>query len=354
MAAAWKVWPVLLLALVVAAAPGSVSRPARAAEEPPEIGPEVQAVIQRGLAYLVQRQRKDGAFRGSWAGRDEQRPLPVSALAGLALLASGSTALSGPYAENIRDAVDYVLRCRSRTGLLIHGHDSQHMYGHGFATLFLAECYGTGLDPEREAAVRDALRGAVALIQQSQSQAGGWYYHANANDDEGSVTITQIQALRAARNAGIKVDRRTIERAIDYVRRSQEPDGGVRYTVRYGRSTLALTAAGLAVFYGAGDYDSDGARRALAYVRARMKVDATDHAYFHYTHFYAGQALFQQGGADWASYFPKVRAALLREACDDRVRHCFWRSAQFGDTYATSMALLVLQIPYRYLPIYER
>lgn len=323
-----------------------------------EITPEVQGVIDRGLAFLAARQIRSPTLRGAWEG--QEYTLPVTALAGLALLASGSTPTSGPYAENIERAIDFVLRCRGRSGIFRLGNDSRPMYGHGFATLFLAECYGMGVSPRHDRAARDALRDAVDAIGRSQSKDGGWYYTPGALEDEGSVTITQIQALRAARNAGIKVEKRVIDRAIEYIRNSQDPDGGVRYTVRYGRSSLALTAAGLSVLHGAGDYDSDNVKRALDYVRGRLHSadggegwgDANGH--FQYTHFYAAQALFQHGGLDWEHYFPRIRAALLRSACDDRSRYCYWEHSQYGVEFATAFSLLILEIPYRYLPIYER
>jgi hypothetical protein len=227
------------------------------------------------------------------------------------------------------------------------------MHAHGFATLFLAECYGAGLDRAREAEIRDAVRAAIALMARTQSSNGGWYYQPRKSGDEGSVTITQIQAMRSARNAGIHVEKEVIDRAIDYVRRSQEPDGGVRYTVSTGHSTPALTAAGLAVLHGAGDYDSKHVHLAVKYLRAHLEYDPSSDGYFHYTHFYAAQAMFQQGGADWAQYFPRVRAALLRDASDDHARYCHWRSS-YGEAYATALSLLILQIPYCYLPIYAR
>jgi hypothetical protein len=341
--------------------PPEAPRPA----EPAELPRDVQGVLARGLAWLASRQIQAGQrggvyLEGSWEGGEHQ--VAVTALAGLALLASGSTPTSGPYALHLQKAIDFLTgpRCRTRWGLIRFGNDSRPMYGHGFSTLFLAECYGMGAGA-RERDLRDTLRKAVQAIAASQSRDGGWYYFppvASAVDspdiaqDEGSVTITQIQALRAARNAGIKVDRRVVERAVDYVRRSQDADGGVRYTVRYGRSSLALTAAGLSVLHGAGDYESDNAKRALAYVRSHMDADG-EASHFHYTHFYAAQAMFQQGGEDWASYFPRIRDELVRQARDDGAKSCYWTSS-YGEAYATALALLILELPYRYLPIYER
>ena len=139
-----------------------------------------------------------------------------------------------------------------------------------------------------------------------------------------------------------------IDKAVEYIRLSQDGDGGIRYTRRYGRSSLALTGAGLSVLFGAGEYDGPVVARALDYVRTHMDT-GPETAHFHYTHFYLAQALHQQGGSDWETYFPRIRAELVRS----RSSGGFW-SSTYGRAYATALSLLILEIPYRYLPIYER
>ena len=73
------------------------------------------------------------------------------------------------------------------------------MYEHGLATLCLAEMYGMDPDPELE----DKLRKAVDLIIKCQSPAGGWRYSPSPTDQDLSVTVMQVVALRAANNAGV-------------------------------------------------------------------------------------------------------------------------------------------------------
>ncbi|HVY62193.1 MAG TPA: prenyltransferase/squalene oxidase repeat-containing protein [Planctomycetota bacterium] len=340
------------LALSGAARAEDVPAPAPARGGPPpvlearptilEVTPESKVAIQRGLAYLAATQ----AHAGNWHGGEYN--IAVTALCGLSLLAGGSTPASGPYAENIRRAVDYLVSRQGMSGLFQEGNDSRPMYGHGFTLLFLSECYGQCGEFTPDRSLKDAIKKAVRLTSSCQTEDGGWYYTATRDEDEGSVTISQIQGLRAARNAGFKVDRAVIDRAIDYIRRSQEPEGGVRYTARYGRSSLALTGAGLAVLFGAGDYDSKNVARALAYVRAHMET-GPETPHFNYTHFYLAQALHQQGGPAWDDYFPRIRAELLRTQSS----RGSWPST-YGAAYATALSLLVLEIPYRYLPIYER
>ena len=47
---------------------------------------------------------------------------------------------------------------------------------------------------------------------------------------------------------------------------------------------------------------------------------------------------------------PKIRRVLLEMRVPDRP---YWKS-RFGNSYATSIALLILQVPLRYLPIFQR
>jgi len=83
------------------------------------------------------------------------------------------------------------------------------MYGHGFATLFLGEVYG--MSPNED--LKEKLQKAVILIQKTQNARGGWRYQPRPYDDDISVTIAEIMALRAARDAGIKVEKEVIDKA---------------------------------------------------------------------------------------------------------------------------------------------
>ena len=109
------------------------------------------------------------------------------------------------------------------------------MYSHGFGTLFLAEAYGMTHRPE----IREKLQKAVRLIIDTQNIEGGWRYQPVKHDADLSVTICQINALRAARNAGLFVPKETVDACIDYVKRSQNPDGGFRYMLSGGRQRVS-------------------------------------------------------------------------------------------------------------------
>src|SRR4029450_1520657 len=137
------------------------------------------------------------------------------------------------------------------------------MYGHGFGTLFLAEAYGMTRRPE----IREKLEKAVRLVIDSQKGDGGWRYQPLKADADLSVTICQINALRAARNAGIYVPKETVDACIRYVKQSQNPDGGFRYMLQGGASAFPRSAAGVVALYSAGEYESKEIDEGITYLK---------------------------------------------------------------------------------------
>ena len=342
---------VLALALVC---PGVGLRGGELSTRPELITPETEVAIQKGLAYLARTQSR----AGSWRARTHYRgyPCAMSSLAGLALMAAGNTPCEGPHAIHVRRAVDYVLSCSNRNGLIakVGEEGARPMYGHGFGMLFLAQAYGMEQDSDRQRKIRRVLERAVRLTARSQSGDGGWLYTPDANGDEGSVTVTQIQALRAARNAGIKVPKSTISRACAYIAKCANPDGGISYSLRSrGSSRPAITAAAVATLYNAGQYENPIALKALAYVKKQLKGTANRRAWAghaFYTLLYASQAMYLSSEENWKSFFPEQRDKLLKQQKQDGS----WNGDHVGETYGTALALLVLHLPYRYLPILQR
>ena len=139
---------------------------------PPGITPAARAAIERGLDYLLATQNRDGSWRS--AGSTGSYPVAMTSLAGLALLAAGNTPTQGSYGRNVSSALSYVLKSARRDGLIAQVEEESHcMHGHGFAMLFLAQCYGRAEDPQRQARMRLVLQRAIDLTARSQSAAGG-------------------------------------------------------------------------------------------------------------------------------------------------------------------------------------
>lgn len=344
---------------VRAAAPGPVL--------PDMMDEKTIKAIDRGVGYLAQTQRNNGAWLNS--GGYGVYPSVMTSLAGLALLANGSTPESGPYSKEVTRAMNYILNVAEAQddGMIAGpGAESRSMYGHGFAMLLLAECYGIEMNTDTEKRIKKALDKAVTLTANAQSDlgvnykhAGGWIYTPDGHSDEGSVTVTQLQALRACRNAGINVPKTTIERAVLYLKACQQSDGGICYSfASKGSSRPAISAAAIACFYAAGVYDRESGGKGveaemvdklLAYVKKTAYPDQND-GHWYYTQYYMAQGMYQHGGKDWTDYYPKIRNKLLSMQNPDGS----WNGDDVGTTFGTSMALVILQLPYGYLPIYQR
>lgn len=314
-----------------------------------EIIEEQDAAIEKAVAWIAKTQNRDG----SWvATGGEPYNCAMTGMAGLALLAHGDTPGRGKYGENVMRAVRYLLKQQGKNGHIATGNDGRSMYGHGFAMTFLAECYGMDPNGEEGPHIRECLTKAVQLTARAQSSLGGWYYSPDSGTDEGSVTVTQVQALRACRNVGIDVPPKVIDRAIEYIKKSQQPDGGIAYRAGMTGSRPALSAAGAELLLMAGLYDAKETKRVIDYVRKNITSQATQGAHDSYTTFYAAQALHQIGGEDWAKYFQNRRQRFLKEQRPDGSwNFTGWGASPIMDT---AMAVVVLALPYQYLPIYQK
>lgn len=311
------------------------------------IHPSAARAIESGLAWLASRQNDDGSFgAGPYQGNTG-----VVGLCGLAFLASGSTPGRGPHGREIDRCVDYLLARTQQGGYISAPEYAGHgpMYGHGFAVLFLAEAYGMSARDD----LRDKLSAAVRLIIDSQNKEGGWRYFPQRADADISVTVCQVMALRAARNAGLFVPNETIDRSIAYVKQCQNADGGFRYMLDGdGESAFARSAAALTALQSAGIYEGPELRNGVEYVmsfRPGGGRAARDPSYYEYAHYYAAQAMWQMGDETFDRWFVAARDDVLARQRPDGS----WPSG-FGAEYATAMCLLVLQLPNQALPIFQR
>ncbi|HPF15865.1 MAG TPA: prenyltransferase, partial [Planctomycetota bacterium] len=75
------------------------------------------------------------------------------------------------------------------------------------------------------------------------------------------------------------------------------------------------------------------------------------HYYFWYGHYYGVQAMHTVGGHAWHRYFLPLREFLIhRQEADGS-----WPNREGpGEAFSTAIGCLILQIPYGYLPIFQR
>ncbi|HEX2973355.1 MAG TPA: prenyltransferase/squalene oxidase repeat-containing protein, partial [Tepidisphaeraceae bacterium] len=316
-----------------------------------EITEAQRVAVEKGLAFLVSKQAANGSLGAGYSGPSGHAG--ITSLAALAFMANGSLPGRGKYGENVQKCLDFILANTQESGLISSDNSHGVMYGHGFSTLFLGEVYGMTRDEE----IKEKLQKAVRLIERTQNPEGGWRYTPAPVDADISVTITEIMGLRAARDAGLKVDKGVIERAVQYVRRCQNPDGGFSYQANEGGgSAFPRSAAGVASLYYAGIFEGNDLKRGLDYLKQvnvgrgfgdRWGGEAS--GFYFYGHYYACQAMFLAGGDYWATYFPAIRDSLIAQ---QHKTTGAWQG-EGGTEYATAMALIVLQMPNRYLPVFH-
>ncbi len=373
------------------------------------IPPEVQEAITGGLEFLRSQQNIEGDLNklcadanvvcksgkkygdccyGAWksnigyklnqeyrAEKNDYAHVGATALACLAFLAHGDTPERGEYAECLQAGLHYILnhtmfidRRKDGSEMAFINHNGSRMYSHAFATLFLAEVYGMTQN-ER---VREKLNQAVSLIEDCQNPKGAWRYQPYAQDADMSITVCQVQALRAARNVGIKVSKETIEKAFGYIMKvADNRDAGDGYEklfkyqdIPYSRTSFALTAAGCTALHGVGNYDSKKIRPYLdqLWIMKEPLEDKPSKSYFYYYgHYYAAQAFFIEGGTYWERWYEYICKDFLRRSRIKMIKRDgkpiearYWPSKFVGNIYSTAMAMVILQLPYKYLPILER
>lgn len=322
-----------------------------------EMPREVHASIQLAQQWLAARQRADGSFSGEYGDG--------TAMVGSAVLAwmvSGNLPGEGPYGRSVACGVDYLLDCAQPTGLLFRGREDRHvMYHHGLATLCLAEAWGQ----TQEKRIYDKLKKAVDLIVRCQNPQGGWRYQPRI-DPHGdlSVTVIELLALRAARDAGIAVPKEVVERAVRYVESCKSPGEdsdqfvGFGYQPGQGRK-WSTTAAGLMSLMLCGQYKIEKFRPALDYLFA-VRQRREDQQWFIYGNYYAAQAMYQAAGKSealrnlWPRWYQSICQDLLaRQVKSGPDRGRFEVDREYG-VWGTAMTVLILGLPFRYLPIYQR
>lgn len=335
---------------------------------------DVEPMIEKGLEWLKRNQAGDG----HWEAVGGQYPTSMTALAGMCFLMEGSTLREGKYSDQLLKAVNWLMLRIQPNGLIGNPNNptesSRYMYGHGFALLFLSCVYGEEDDADRRKKLEQILKNAVDFCCKAQTDKGGWgYVSANegGNFDEGSVTITQLQALRAARNAGIPVPKANIDKSIDYLHKSTTPRGGIIYSLAHGGMAAAgqerppLTAAAVSCAFSAGQYNDEYAKKWIKYCQENIPVAKGRLAHDEYQSYYFAQAVWVLGDDRYAQMFPgeakdkSLTWSSYREAMYDYLKTSqngdgSWTSGYIGTVFSTTANLTILQLEKGLLPIYHR
>jgi hypothetical protein len=322
-----------------------------------QVPPQVSAAVDRALGWMARNQRGDG----SWAhGSGSSTAVP--ALAVKAFLARGHVPGQGPYGEHINRGIDYVLTQQQADGTMSSTQGNAGMYEHGISAAMLGEAYGM-VDDARKTKIEKALAKATKLTLDAQSvpvkkgtpHEGGWRYQRASPDSDISVTGWQLMALRAAANCGAYVPRSALESGREYVRRCAYKSGpGFTYQAATGSPGSARTGTAIVSLEMLGEHHSKEAKAGGDYLLANPVTNPNENFYY-YSVYYIAQAYYHLGDKYYREGYPKLRDSLLASQGPEGT----WpvgagQEQEAGEAYRTSMAVLALAVPYRYLPLFQK
>ncbi|MGQ9574023.1 MAG: hypothetical protein ACUVUC_01770 [Thermoguttaceae bacterium] len=345
-----------------------------------------EQAVERGLGFLARQQFADGRWAldrlAPAAGSPEPFGLGTmngdTAATGLALLAflgAGYSHLDGRYEATVRRGIDWLVQNQQPDGCLSRPATDQNRftrsYGHAIGTIVLCEAYGMTGDP----ILREPAERAVQFICRSQDPAaGGWRYEPQVGSDT-SVSGWKLMALKSAQMAGLEVPEGVLGRVSDWLDAAQSADGS-RYAYnpfapdtdleREGRRpNLPMTAEGLLMrIYLGWDRNNPALNAGAAYLLENLPDEGPPQNRLRdvYYWYYATQVMFQLQGAPWKAWFGRLCPLLEKsqvargplagswdpqEPVRDRWAHAG------GRLYVTALSLLMLEVPYRHLPLYQ-
>jgi hypothetical protein len=336
---------------------------------------EYKRVIERNLDWLVKQQNKDG----SWSNLEKQSDVTCTGVAGLAFLMEGSTAVKGKYAENIKQAVTWMVQnCQegAEDGLL--GTNARqaplgYMTGQSHAVLFLANALAReeksdakGLEARlarlRQQELAGVLKRSVAFIVKAQVTNGGWGFtsaQTGQGQDDAGTTLHQILALRAAQQAGIGVPKETMQRAYAYLEKMTTPRGGMVFSSVRARSSggerPGLTIAAFASTYGSDQISTDLLRKWFSFSQSMISSQSQTQDLFH-----LAVAVHGLGDAGYAKLFGQNQPTLVwsqaRRTLLNRFRTeggTIYRQWNPNPTFSTAINLIALQLDNEYLPVFR-
>lgn len=299
---------------------------------------DVEIAYKKGLEFLAKMQATDGSFSNDRASYSNQAG--ITGICVLAFLAHGEDPEFGPYAKNIKKGLDFILNQQGKNGYI-----GSSMYNHGFATLALAEAYGMVEDKR----LVEALEKSVALLTSAQDRnpVGAWRYSPEDTTADTTVAGCQLVALLAARNAGIPVPNKNIDKALAYMASCRASNGGYGYTSKSGGKST-LTAIGSLCMSLAKQKDDKSFDTVTNYLT--RSVESGGHHYVFYHEYYMAQALFHANEEEWVKWNDKNTKLMTSTQNPDGG----WNDPRLGRSGATGFALLSMALNYRFLPIYEK
>lgn len=288
----------------------------------------------------------------------------VTSLALLAMLGEHDKLQGNPYEASIRRGVDWLAQQQDEEGVIGARARQTYMYDHALASLVLAEAVAAGA----EGALEKSAQAALDALEAYRNPYGVWRYGKRDGDNDSSVTAWASLAMLVGRDAGLAVKAQTLALIPSwYEAMTDAKTGRCGYTTAGGRSSRdrgehadlfppekgeAMTAAALVVRQLAGtDKDLSASTALVLQCPPSWEKDTADDYYW----CFASLALALRGEPDAATRAwrkPLVDLLVVHQRKDRDLLGSFDPIGPWGHTggriYATALAAIALQAPYRY------
>ncbi len=333
---------------------------------------ESEAAVDAALIWFAAHQAVDG----SWSTEMSDKPcngrcrhgtieigspkrIAATGLALLCFLGAGHTHKQGDYRDVVYKAINYLTNAIKTNlpnardfrpnGRFLADNAPYEMYEHGIAVLAMCEAYEMTAD----SILRMPCEVGIDFIQRSQHPDGSWGYRPSTSGDL-SIVGWQMMALKSAKKIGFKVRSEVIQR-MDKFLDSQQSESGSYYGYRSTQKEACTTSIGLLIrLYRGWSRTDPRILKGTQYIADLGP--SSDGIYYNY---YATQLLFHMKFEKWAQWNVTNRDYLVREQAKEGHEKGSWYFGRShfnevgGRLYCTAMATLTLEVYYRFMPIYS-
>ena len=159
----------------------------------------------------------------------------ATGLAVLAFLGAGNTMRSGPYKDQVKAGVRWLIGQQDQqSGLIGTAQSHDFIYGHAIATWAL--CEDNGLSKARM--LKSRAQRALDYLERHRNPYGVWRYQPRDGDNDTSVTSWCVMAYCAGRDFELEVNDNALKVALEYYEQVTDPETGRHgYTKRGERSS---------------------------------------------------------------------------------------------------------------------